>query len=373
MAAGTAWTGSVDTSEKSTQNYMKRIYFIMAAAAAVAAVSCGPKVSEKTLIAGSFENNVPDEVSFKAKDFIDTTVAVTDGKFSIELPTSKTTTVMLTAGSNRAMFIPDGTKLTLAIDQEGNVEITSETPEISIQEKYNAFNKEIGTLQETFQKAMADIKDDEEAAEKAYNEYEAAAKECMTNTFEANKDNAIGVNIFRNLQYDLPIDEVDSILQTFDAAVAEVPVIKTIKDNVEAKKATAEGKMFTDFEVDGVKFSDYVGKGKYMLVDFWASWCGPCKREIPNIKKVYEKYAGNEFDVLSVAVWDEPQATRDTAKVYGVCWNEIVNAQRIPTDIYGIQGIPHIMLVGPDGTILKRDLRGEGIEEEVSKYVKAVK
>ena len=131
--------------------------------------------------------------------------------------------------------------------------------------------------------------------------------------------------------------------------------------------------MFTDFDVDGVKLSDYVGKGKYVLVDFWASWCGPCKREIPNIKKVYEKYAGDDFDVLSVAVWDKPQASVDTAKAYGVSWNEIINAQTVPTELYGVQGIPHIILFGPDGTILKRDLRGDDIEKEVAKYVKAKK
>ena len=70
--------------------------------------------------------------------------------------------------------------------------------------------------------------------------------------------------------------------------------------------------------------------------------------------------------MLSVAVWDDPEDTKAAAKEHGVVWNQIINAQQIPTDLYGIEGIPHIMLVGPDGTILKRDLRGEAIEEAVS-------
>ncbi|MBR4755568.1 MAG: TlpA family protein disulfide reductase [Bacteroidales bacterium] len=131
--------------------------------------------------------------------------------------------------------------------------------------------------------------------------------------------------------------------------------------------------MFADFEVGGNKFSDYVGKGKYVLVDFWASWCGPCKAEVPNIKNVYEKYSGNDFEVLGVAVWDKPLATAKAIKDLELPWNQIVNAQSIPTDIYGIEGIPHIILFGPDGKIVKRNLRGDEIEAEVAKYVKPVK
>ena len=138
-----------------------------------------------------------------------------------------------------------------------------------------------------------------------------------------------------------------------------------------------EGDLFTDFSIpqpDGsiAKLSDYAGKGKYLLVDFWASWCGPCKREIPNIKAAYDKYHGDKFDVLSVAVWDEPADTKKAAAELGISWNQIINAQKIPTDLYGIDGIPHIILFGPDGTIVKRGeaLRGEGLDAILSELIK---
>ena len=108
-----------------------------------------------------------------------------------------------------------------------------------------------------------------------------------------------------------------------------------------------------------------MGKGKYVLVDFWASWCGPCRAEMPNLRSVYEKYHGDDFDMLSVAVWDQPEATKVAAEEEGIVWNQIINAQHIPTELYGIEGIPHIILFGPDGTILKRNLRGEKIGEAV--------
>lgn len=142
----------------------------------------------------------------------------------------------------------------------------------------------------------------------------------------------------------------------------------------EAASKSAVGQMFTDFqaEYDGktYKLSDYVGRGKYVLVDFWASWCGPCKAEIPNLIKVYNQYKGNKFEVLGVATWDEPKASLKTIEQMKIPYPQILNAQRAGSDAYGITGIPQIILFGPDGTILKRDLRGEQIEATIKELLK---
>ena len=139
-------------------------------------------------------------------------------------------------------------------------------------------------------------------------------------------------------------------------------------------KEAKDGKMFKDFEAEYegkvTKLSDYVGKGKYVLVDFWASWCGPCRMEIPNLIAVYNKYKGEKFEVLGVATWDEPDATKQAIEELGIPYPQILNAQKAGSDAYGISGIPQIILFAPDGKIVKRDLRGEAIEKAVADVLK---
>ena len=105
------------------------------------------------------------------------------------------------------------------------------------------------------------------------------------------------------------------------------------------------------------------------IVDFYAGWCGPCRAEIPNLLSVYEKYKGDRFEVLGVATWDKPEDTKTAIEQLNITYPQIMNAQYAGSNAYGINGIPQIVLFGPDGTILKRNLRGAAIEEAVKEVL----
>ena len=339
---------------------MKKIFFYVLA---VAAVACAPK--SETVLKGIIPAEAGTVVTVSIPDIqLDTVVALEDGSFELALPVNVMTMGMVSAGDYRAQFVPDGSTLSLVWPAEGEDLKVASTSKKSVTSRLNAINEWMNEFFENY--ASAEDQDAE------FDKYVAKLKELV----KKNPDNVLGFIGVQSLRGQIEAADMVAIIKSLSPELQEREEIVRMMKALDAALGTAEGSMFTDFEVeqpDGavLKLSDFVGKGKYVLVDFWASWCGPCRREIPNIRAAYEKYHGEKFDVLSVAVWDKPEDTARALEEENLPWPQIVNAQRIPTDIYGIQGIPHLILFAPDGTIAKRGegLRGENMDPVIGGFL----
>ena len=259
-----------------------------------------------------------------------------------------------------------------------------QTPE----EKVKAYEQAHDGLMKEYRQMMDSLSSDPVKAEAYYNDFVEKYIAFNLDAAKKNPDNDVAVQVLMNLRGLIDDEKASEIISAMSAEMLAREDVANLKKGLDARVATAEGKPFVDFTVNSVvgqtrsvppqpkyaevKLSDYVGKGKYIRLDFWSPWCGPCRREMPNIKAVYDKYKGDKFDVVSIAVWErEPvEVTIETAAKLGMDWNQINNGQREPAQLYGVEGIPHLILFGPDGTILKRGFHGAEIEEVVSSYLK---
>ena len=218
-----------------------------------------------------------------------------------------------------------------------------------------------------------DDKAKEEAQDKIVNEFYGKIKPLAEADLKEHSNDAIGLIALQTLlgMEDVNVAKAEALLQQAgDRLRAEESITKMVA-RLRRVEATQAGAQFVDFEgVDdankAVRLSDYVGKGHYVLVDFWASWCGPCRREIAHLKKVRDTYTDKGLVILGTVVWDEMEDHLKAMKELEITWPQIFNKTEA-TELYGIAGIPQIILFDPAGKIVARDLRGEEINKLLDK------
>ncbi|MBD5276896.1 MAG: AhpC/TSA family protein [Bacteroides sp.] len=260
-----------------------------------------------------------------------------------------------------ARLLLDGQRYATFILEEGGTAINKERNATGsmLNDRLNAITDEINNLGLKFRAATSE--QEQQAIYADYNKLLDAA-------LDENADNPIGYYLFLDKAGGLSRSEFAEAIAKYPA-MARYERVKRYQQSFDRQEATAEGKPFTDFEIEynGTthRLSDVVGHGDYVLVDYWASWCGPCIRQTAVIKDIYNEYKDKGLKVLGVAVWDEPDATLAAIEKHQLPWECWLNGQSIPTDLYGIMGIPCIILYGPDGTILSRDKQSDELKAAV--------
>lgn len=239
------------------------------------------------------------------------------------------------------------------------------------------FNDEVDALDKTMEElSKKQLSDDQLAAQAQA--IEAKIADAMMVHYTANKKNAFGW--WSLYQYmingNFSLQQLQDILAQAPKEYAEQSTrMKKLLAAAQTVERTKEGCKMVDFTVtteDGIatSLSDFVGKGDIVVVDFWASWCGPCRREASTtLKQIYDKYNGKGLSVLGVAVWDKPEDTFAAIEQLALPWPQIINSKNIASDAYGFNSIPHIIVFSADGTILCRGLLGDKLMAKIDEIM----
>lgn len=199
---------------------------------------------------------------------------------------------------------------------------------------------------------------------------------------EDNTTNPVGAFMALNMASAYSPEKMKEMVGKFEASLKEHPYVKDLKDMItqmeQMEKAMADrakaveniqvGKAAPDFtltSLEGKSISLSSLKGKYVLVDFWASWCQPCRQEMPNVLNLYNKYKSKGFEVFGVSTDQEESKWKEAVTQDKLSWIQVRDSLGEVSNVYGIEVIPTTFLLDKEGVIIARDLRGEELANKL--------
>jgi peroxiredoxin len=167
-----------------------------------------------------------------------------------------------------------------------------------------------------------------------------------------------------------------ALFSSLDGSLQQSPMGKQLKKTLDVMSKREVGKKAMDFtqnDLQGksVHFEEF-RKGKYVLIDFWASWCGPCRAENPNVLEAYNRFRDKNFTVLGISLDTDHDKWKEAVLKDGMPWSQLCDLKGSQNEVavkYGVEGIPFNFLVDPDGNIIAKDLRGIALQRKLGEIL----
>ena len=278
-----------------------------------------------------------------------------------------------------AQFFVDNSSITVAANKDSlrSTKITG-SPTHDVFKIYIAemekLSKEVKALQDKYQSAMAVNNTD--AAEKAKIDYQAMIdnNKVYTKNFVKEHSNSVVSAYIALFQLANQVDgtELDSLTSKFAPEISKSEYVVKLKEIVQEQKKTAVGAIAPDFTMndpEGKPVQLASMKGKVVLVDFWASWCGPCRQENPNVVKLYQQFHSKGFEILGVSLDKTKEDWLKAIKDDNLTWIHVSDLQfwqNAAARLYGVNAIPQSFLLDKDGKIIGKGLRGEQLAKKLA-------
>ncbi len=350
---------------------MKKLFYL---ALAAFACSCA---GGSYVVTGEVEGvNAGDSVMIFSYFDKDTRYAETvvgeDGTFTLEGKVSQPEVAAVVLNGRNLislLFLEKGT-MSVVNNEQGTVDVNGS----KFNDAMSRFKYESWVLEQKFSSVDPSLSEEEKTAylDSIYDEY----VEFVSTTVDANLDNIFGAYIFATQEFNtLEAADAQAHIAAFSPKLLENEFMAEIAESVENMAKTAVGQPYIDITLSNVEgeaksVSELLAQGKYVLIDFWATWCGPCMNEMPHLKEAYAEFRPKGFEIYGVSLDRNDEDWRSVVDST-MPWVNVINTADSPaTTDYSVRTIPSNFLISPDGVIVAKDLRGEEVATILSEQIK---